>query len=149
LLGSGFGLLLCFLGWPGRAAKAPRKKLPRKKTLPRLSCQILELLPIRLLNIDVCSICKEWRGNLEEALSLPCGHAPFHEDCGRKWLSEYGNSCPICQRPADPTEYADEYGNIGCFLPPVESITIVADGESDHDIAHISQPASAMEDILF
>ncbi|KPA74655.1 hypothetical protein ABB37_08989 [Leptomonas pyrrhocoris] len=65
----------------------------------RLSPHVLSSLP--LVEYDTsdscnqcCPICQHNFSTRDLCLVLPCGHI-MHRECGRRWLSQYSDECPI------------------------------------------------------
>lgn len=51
-------------------------------------------IKIEKIKDKTCSICLEEIN--EECLTLPCNHY-LHINCGKSWLCEYSNKCPVCK----------------------------------------------------
>lgn len=52
---------------------------------------------------EKCSVCLEKINKDEDIWKLPCNHF-YHQDCIKKWLTEYNYKCPICREPCGESQ---------------------------------------------
>lgn len=57
--------------------------------------QLFEKVPCHCGD-EICAICHDdMAGECSQLARLPCGHV-FHKKCAKKWLTEGGFRCPLC-----------------------------------------------------